>query len=150
MKLKLSEWASVAEVLGGIAIVVSLVFVGVQVNDGNRATRAATSQEASDQTMFLQAEVLRYAGIWQKVLDGAELGAGEEARRGIVLFDMVMTENENRAQQFESGYLEDRRTNFEMFVSLPIYDQWRASPGGNGKSAEFLEFLDGVRATTVR
>lgn len=144
MKLKLSEWASIAEVLSAIAIVISLVFVGLQVSDGSRATRAATSQAASDQTMFLQSEILRYAGTWQKVLEGEALADGEELRRGIVLFDMVMTENENRSQQFESGYLADRRTNLEMFVGLPIYDLWRASPGANGQPAEFLELLDEI------
>ena len=36
MKLKLSEWASIAEVLSAVAIVVSLVFVGLQISDGNR------------------------------------------------------------------------------------------------------------------
>jgi len=147
MKIKLSEWASIAEVLSALAIVVSLVFVGLQISDGNRATRAATSQAASDQTMFLQSEILRYAGTWQKVLDGAPLADGEEMRRGIVLFDMVMTENENREQQFESGYLSDRRTNLEMIVGLPIFDQWRASPGANGHPAEFLEILDEVRGS---
>lgn len=38
MKLKLSDWASIAEVVGAIAIVISLIYVGVQVNDSTRGS----------------------------------------------------------------------------------------------------------------
>ena len=47
MKLKLSDWASIAEVIGAIAIVVSLIYVGIQVNDSTRAVRSATANETS-------------------------------------------------------------------------------------------------------
>jgi hypothetical protein len=47
MKLKLSDWASVAEVTGAIAIVVSLIYVGIQVNDSALAVRSATANETS-------------------------------------------------------------------------------------------------------
>jgi hypothetical protein len=150
VKRSLSDWANLAEILGAMAIVISLVFVGLQISDGNRATRAATAQAASDQTMVLHGELLRYAGTWQKVLDGSELAPGEEHRRGILLFGMVMTENENRALQFDSGYLGNRRTNLGLFVTLPMYEQWRASPGASGHSADFLRYLDGLKVSTAR
>ena len=35
MKSKFSEWASIKEVLGAIAIIVSLVFVGVELRQSN-------------------------------------------------------------------------------------------------------------------
>lgn len=47
MKLKLSEWASVAEVVGAVAIVISLIYVGIQVSDSTRAVRSATANETS-------------------------------------------------------------------------------------------------------
>ena len=147
---KLTDVASIAEIVASICVILSLIFVGLELSEGNRETSAATAQAASDQTMFLQSEILRYADTWQKVLDGAPLELGEENRRGIVLFDMVMTENENRFQQYDSGYLEDRRSNLDTFVALPIYDQWRASPGGNSKSPEYLEFLDELGSSKIR
>lgn len=48
MKLKLSEFASVAEIVGAFAVVVSLIHVGVQVNDSNRAVRSASVNDASE------------------------------------------------------------------------------------------------------
>jgi len=47
MNLKLSEYANIAEVVGAIAIVISLVYVGLQVNDSARATRSASANEAA-------------------------------------------------------------------------------------------------------
>ena len=47
MKLKLSDMASVAEVIGAAAIVISLIYVGVQVSDSTRAVRSATANETA-------------------------------------------------------------------------------------------------------
>ena len=47
MKLKLSEIASLAEVVGAIAVVVSLVYVGAQVRDTTRAVRSAAINDAN-------------------------------------------------------------------------------------------------------
>lgn len=44
-KLSLSEWASLAEVVGAAAVVVSLIFVGVQVRENTREMPAANRQQ---------------------------------------------------------------------------------------------------------
>ena len=43
MKLKLSQYAQIAEIIGAAAIVFSLIFVGFQLNDNAKATRSATA-----------------------------------------------------------------------------------------------------------
>lgn len=48
MRLKLSEIASLAEVIGATAIVVSLIYVGIQVQDSTRAVRSATANDISE------------------------------------------------------------------------------------------------------
>ena len=52
MKIKLSEWASIAEIVGAVAVVVSLLYVGLQVNDNTSAIR---STAANDATVTMQA-----------------------------------------------------------------------------------------------
>ena len=47
MRLKLSEWASVAEIIGATAVIISLVYVGFQVNDNTSAIRSAAANDAS-------------------------------------------------------------------------------------------------------
>ena len=47
MKLKLAELASVAEIIGAFAVIVSLLYVGLQVNDSASAVRAASANDAN-------------------------------------------------------------------------------------------------------
>lgn len=47
MKLKLAEAAHLAEIIGAVAVVVSLIYVGVQVNDSASAVRAASANDAN-------------------------------------------------------------------------------------------------------
>jgi len=47
MKIKLSDFASIAEIIGAFAVVISLVYVGVQVNDSAGAVRSAAANDAN-------------------------------------------------------------------------------------------------------
>ena len=47
MKLKLSKIASLAEIVGAFAVVASLIYVGIQVDDSNRAVRSAAINDAN-------------------------------------------------------------------------------------------------------
>ena len=56
MKLKLSELASIAEIIGAFAVVISLIYIGVQVNDSAGAVRSASANDANValQSWYLQ------------------------------------------------------------------------------------------------
>ena len=47
MKLKLAEYAHIAEIIGAFAVVISLLYVGVQVNDSASAVRAASANDVN-------------------------------------------------------------------------------------------------------
>ena len=150
MKPKLAEMASIAEIVASIGVILSLIFVGLQINEGNREARATTFQAASDSNMYLMGELLRYAETWEKVLDGDPLADGEESRRGIILYNLVMAENVNLFHQYNAGFLDDanwasRQTNFRRLVELPIYDVWKDSIGAHGHPQAFLDFLESHR-----
>ena len=145
MKIKLSEWASVAEILGAVAIVISLFFVGFQISDGNNETRAATTQAALDAEMAFQAELLRYADVWEKSVLGGDLTDEVERRRAIALYNMAMTSEDNRYQMGSSGYLEYSDGALRQLVTIPFYEIWRVSIGASGRSPEFLTFIDDLR-----
>ena len=70
MNQRLSDLASIAEIIGAAGVILSLIFVGIQLGEGNRETRLATLQAATDSEMTLQGEFLRYADIWQKIALG--------------------------------------------------------------------------------
>ena len=47
MKSKLTDWASIAEIIGAFAVVISLIYVGVQVNNSASAVRSASANDAN-------------------------------------------------------------------------------------------------------
>ncbi len=139
--MSLQDWGAIGELLGGVAIIVSLLYVGLQIKHGNRETRAATLQATLDAEMSWQAEAMRYAGTWEKILTGVHFADEEETRRAILLYNMLMTLFQNRYYQFKTGYLDNPPVT-EDVVTLPIYEVWRASGGAKLRSPEFLKILD--------
>jgi hypothetical protein len=47
MKMKLKQWVGFAEIIGAFAVVISLVYVGIQVNDSVGAVRSASANDAN-------------------------------------------------------------------------------------------------------
>jgi hypothetical protein len=147
MKMKLSDWASLAEIIAAIGVILSLIFVGLQINEGNQETRAATLQAAADGEAFMIATMLNHSDTWHKVVTGAPLENEEEIRIGILLFNLVMTESENRFHQYNSGFLDSqswhgRLASLRPLVKLPIFRVWKESIGSMNHSADFLALMD--------
>ena len=44
-RLRLSDWANIAELVGGVAVVISLIYVGVQIRANTEEIRAANRQQ---------------------------------------------------------------------------------------------------------
>jgi hypothetical protein len=47
MNHKLSEWANIAEIIGAAAIIISLIYVSIQVRDNTNAIRSAATNDAA-------------------------------------------------------------------------------------------------------
>jgi hypothetical protein len=144
--------ASIAEVIGAIAVVVSLAYLAIQVRANTKATRASAFQTAIQSEMDLATVFVENAAVWDKVVTGAPLAEGEEARSAILLYNMLMLDTARRYQQYAFGYLEAqaweaRRETLPAIVTLPVYAAWRTSLGARGHSAEFLELLDECAAS---
>ncbi len=139
--MSLQDWGAIGELLGGVAIIVSLLYVGLQIKHGNREARASTLQATLDSEMSLQAEAMRYAGTWEKIVTSANFTDGEETRRAILLYNMMMTLYQNRYYQFKTGYL-DYPPVTDDAVTWSIYEVWRGSGGAKNRSPEFLKILD--------
>jgi hypothetical protein len=146
-----AKLADFAEIIGTIAIVLSLIFVGIQVRDGNRETRAATIQDAVHSQMDLGTVMAGHAATWDKVIKGATLNSGPELREAIVIYNLFMLDAERRFHQYQSGYLElslweGRLRSLRRMVALPIYSIWKDSPGGTGHSQSFLDIVEDLES----
>jgi hypothetical protein len=154
MKSNLSDIASIAEIMASICVVLSLVFVGLQINEGNRETRAATAHALIDSELFMAKTLIEHSGTWAKVLNGAALEEGEELRKGINLYNMTLIQTEDKYIQFKSGYIDaaDWQESLEAlrpFRALPIYEYWKSSGGAASRSAEFRDIFHNLSESNL-
>lgn len=108
-----------------VGVIVSLIFVGFQLSEANRETRATNTLLALSSEMDLTMAFVNNAAVWDKVVAGAPLAPGEEMRKGIVLFNLLMLESANRFRQLNAGYLdpelwEARKRILPILVKYPI------------------------------
>ncbi len=101
--------------------------------------------------MVFLSEIMEHADVWQIVVLGGEDSDEVTMRRAIVLFNMMMTMNDNRFQMMNSGYLDFHDTGLRQVLTFPFYEIWRESPGAGARSPEFLDYVDDIRQhTTIR
>jgi hypothetical protein len=82
-KLKLSDWASVAEIVAAVAVAVSLVFVGLELQRNTTASESATREAINQKdiaflSLFVDPTVLAVANA--KAQNGEPLSALEESQ----------------------------------------------------------------------
>ena len=138
---------AIAELLAAIGVIISLIFVGLQVRKSNEEARTATMQATTDTEMMMVQIFAEHAEVWDKVSTGKELDSGTETRKGILMANMLMIDYENRFHQYLAGNFDEsswqnRLEILQSFVSLPIYDTWRNSLGGRSHGADFLALID--------
>ena len=129
--MKLSEWAQIAEIVGGAAIIASLVFVGIEVRENTSVVRAQFDRAIDQQNVSLNivvaenadfAEVLVRAEVDRDSLDPAELARFDNyclARFGAY---------ENVVGNFSEGFVSSQEfdiwtRHFEDRFSRPGYRQ---------------------------
>jgi len=82
-KRNLAEWAAVSEIIGTLAVVISLLFVGFNINQNTRVMQAANDNfmyETQDAILNTVVESSEYASTYLRHLNGGELTAVEEFR----------------------------------------------------------------------
>jgi hypothetical protein len=82
-KRNLAEWAAVSEIIGTLAVVISLLFVGFNINKNTRVMHAANDNllyEMQDAILNSVVESSDFASIYQRHLNEGELTPVEELR----------------------------------------------------------------------
>ena len=110
--MKLSDWANIAEIIGGVAIIASLIFVGMQIEENSRAVRSNTFQSITETDMNWLENLVEdpdLAIAWNKMLiDHTQLTDIEWARLDWVI-TMLMRNFENIYEQYLAGTLPESR-----------------------------------------
>jgi len=76
MSQKLSNWASIAEIISGVAVVITLVFLVIGIRDNTAVTRAAMYQSSIGQIIDFRYQVLNdreVAKLFRAFMNGEQL-----------------------------------------------------------------------------
>ena len=117
MKEKLQEYALIAEIVGGIAIVASLLFVGLQINQNNKLIEASAMNASNERTDNTSRMGIEYgiSEIILKIRDKEELSLSERARLTVFV--------ETLLRHFETTY-------FQYSLGLINEEVWQSESRG--------------------
>ena len=109
MKLKLSEMANIAEIFGALAVIISLIYVGVQVNDSAKAVRSASVNDANIAVQSWYLEVgsdQQTAEIFYRALTSKEALPDAEEFQFMMMFHGVFLSFQNSYLLAEEGTID--------------------------------------------
>jgi hypothetical protein len=129
--MSLDQWSAIAQILGAVVGIPSLIFVGIQLFLATKAVRASSSQAHSATYHELSASIIQdqngFANIWREGLGGAEGLSDEERVRFFAFVSSLL-------RFFESARIQWRRKQLYR-------EHWRAID----QQARFLAAQPGVR-----
>jgi hypothetical protein len=154
----LQKWALVAEIVGGIAIVLSLAFVGFQIRQGSaqtelntRAVEVSAYQDLISQMNMMYLELFGNDELSEIIFPflANEITPDERQMRQIVLYlGYVFRHSEMAFVQFDKGLI----TEEQLFnVTFPLRDVLNTEIGygnwlGQSLSNVFVEYMENQRS----
>lgn len=149
-KLQLSEWASVAEVISGIAVVFSLLYVGYQINENTNETRAANRQQLVNRTqsaVIAAATSRELAEAISKATAGTMLSPVESTQYEYFMRGMLKDMEEayllHREGRLDAAYWETRASIAVWYMGqTPAREVYRRDKTLGILHTGFVEWMD--------
>jgi hypothetical protein len=147
--MSLQDLANLGEVIGAIAVIVSLIYLAVQIRENTRAMRRAATQDIhrslNDQTRCL-VESPDLAALYFRASQRPEELTGEERFRFQFLLTYVLSNFELAIEYYREGLLSDDM--IEGFVQglrplfeNPLVVEWWEAEGQGTFSPELRDLL---------
>jgi hypothetical protein len=150
--MKLDDAAAIAEIIGAVAIVASLIFVGTQVSQNTDALRTATVQAIADQDSAqslalatderLSELFAQLATDPEALTDTDKISLGDRLRVSMVL-RANLRRVENIYLHVKAGVVEPEaldRIGYGWYQMLLTDKFWQSSK--SGFDSEFVEFME--------
>ena len=148
MKIKLKKIALIVEILGGVAILISLIFVGIQLKDNTKATRSSTATATigtmTDWYVTMGTNSEASSTFWKFLSDPNSMTKEEQLQHIYNLHGLILTFQNSYYLALE-GTLDERIPESLNQVIIGVKDQpgfqlyWKAR-----KSIFFKEYRDYV------
>ena len=153
MKHTLQEWANLAEIVGNVAIILSLVFVGLQISENTKEMRSVTAHNATValQTWYVDIGTTEQAAkVFRQGMNAPSSLSKDEAIQFIMSIHSVMLAYQSNYFLGIEGTL-DSDMNIAMSSALgdavptPGF-RWYWEQRGRHFTGEFRLFVDQIMA----
>jgi hypothetical protein len=130
--MKPSDWAHIAEVIGGVAIVASLIFVGLEVRENTQVTKLTLDRGIDQQNLALNLTLAQNSEL-ADILVRAEMNRDSLTNAERIRFDNYCYSRfgayENVVGDFSNGFITQEEydvwiTNFDFRFNKPGYRQF--------------------------
>lgn len=149
--MTLSDFTTLASLLSSVAVLISLIFVGVQIRPANRNQRSATQQGRSDRNVKLLSRLTdpKLSELLLRAFRGETLPDAEY----LVLYGYISSlfwSYEDSFFQFRSGTLDQKSwasdvASLRRLLRNPAYRAvWKTAR--DGSDGEYRVFIDGLVA----
>jgi hypothetical protein len=108
--MNIESMANYADVIGGIAVIVSLIYVGIQIRRNAKSSQSQANQSAHESLANVSLEVAKdsdLSSLTRKGMIAFEKLTEEEQFRFVMLMITVFRRFENIFYQYEKGFLEE-------------------------------------------
>ena len=149
--MTLAELSDISQALGAVAVIVSLIFVALQIRQNTRAIKAASHHAVTDSFNAINTLIMsdpKVARVWRLGMAGSELLDEDERVSFSYMMLGYMRIFETLHYQFSTGALEPKlfeaeQNTLKWVVTNPGFVAWYAvNPISLG--AEFRTLIDGL------
>ena len=141
------KWKDFAEIISAAAVVISLVFVGLEIRQSNHLAASEAVFDINSayiQQSLLVAESTDLADIFVKVFETNEQLSSAELRRLQAYGDAFLNISDAAWVSHNSGIIDDQSYRAYMFAAcssiMPMREYWNEVK--NGYTAGFVEYVD--------
>ena len=150
--MTIQEWGALGELIGGMAIIISLIYVGYQIRQSNNLAKAESMRDISDMSAYNQL-MARNPDLGDLVAKGyrdfSSLSTSEQRTFHHVV-SLLIDAADNVYRQYQYGYvrsesMENRITSIAMLVATPGAAQWWST----SKFVHASDFVTAIEQTTA-
>jgi hypothetical protein len=116
--------SAISEIVGAIAVVITLIYVAMQIGQNTKMMRSGAKQSLTATTQNLIYKAIDNSAEWVKLTTGDEPATPEEDTRMSLLVRAMLRGFESQCYQYEAGLLEEDewyalRTAIKDICALP-------------------------------
>ncbi len=149
----LAEWAAISEIIGTLAVVISLLFVAFNISQNTRVMQTANDNflyERQDEILNTVVESSEFASIYLKHLNDGELTAVEELRvqyhvfRDLFMWELAYVRNQEGLFAQDQWYSWNKSYSIQFISDFPS-EWWEESR--KWVRDDFAAYVDAVYAS---